>query len=126
MRTLLGRSATTSAFLVTAVSASLLLGCQSRVTVARETFSKSKSCPLDRVTARERPDLSAYDVIFGKRATPPPEVAKDPARLALWQKQQDESRRAWDAAQSVVEVEGCGERALAMCSSRKRTSCSLR
>lgn len=101
-----------------------LVGCKSLETGAREAFADDRSCPIERVTARERKDLSAYDLIFGK-SEPPDDLAGDPERLALWQKKQDENRKAWDRSSDLFEVAGCGERKIYKCSRGKRgPSCS--
>jgi hypothetical protein len=103
-----------------------LAGCTSYETAARETFSKDKFCPIERVTAKERTDISIYDRTFGK-SKPPTDVAKDPERLALWKKKEDESKRIWDNSGVVFEVRGCDAKQLYKCSrggKSGRTSCS--
>ena len=54
---------------------------------AREQFSREQSCPEDRIQVRARPEVKPSDAFFGTdRREPPSEVARDPARLAIWQK----------------------------------------
>lgn len=99
-------------------------GCKSNEQAARETFSKDSSCPSERVTAVARPELSAYDLTFGKSA-PPANIASDPARVAMWQADQDKTRKGWDDRMRVVEVGGCDEKKYYQCASGKHgTSCS--
>lgn len=88
--------------------------------VAREAFSAAHSCPEQRMTSRERPDLGAYDMTFGTGAPAeaPAEVKADPARLAVWeetQRQDRERRASWNEAGQVVEVEGCERSELYVC-----------
>jgi hypothetical protein len=59
------------------------------------TFSRSFSCPKDGLTVAER------------EATPPPDVATDPDRLAVWQKVHSSG--------SYFLIEGCGESRSFMC-----------
>jgi hypothetical protein len=99
-------------------------GC-SRETAAREKFAKDRSCPLEGVTAKPRPDLSAHDLTFSK-STPPPEIAADAARLRLWQAEEDKKKKSWDDATTLFEVSGCKEKAFYGCSpsKKKAVSCS--
>jgi hypothetical protein len=99
------------------------VGCGSKQETARETFSKDKSCPLERVSAVARPELSSYDLTFGAQ-TPPREIAADPARLAMWKAEQEKTRAGWDDKMSVFEVGGCGEKKYYSCVAGKRISCS--
>ena len=101
--------------------------CTSYETAARESFSQSNSCPIAGVTAKERPDLSAFDLIFGPPSKPPADVAADPARLALFQKKHDDTKKAWDRSTYPYEVAGCNEKLFYTCSrggKSGRTSCS--
>ncbi len=95
-----------------------LLGgaCTSIPEGARERFSERFSCPLERVEARERKELSGYDVIFGAKDAPPPEIASDPGRVAMWKKKNDETKASWDRSTHVVEVRGCDKQVLFTCS----------
>ncbi len=88
--------------------------------IARQTFSTDRSCPLDRVAATARPDLSWYD-LTGRRAAdaPPPEAAADPVRARAWQARQDEERAASDKMMKVQLVTGCNEKRYYACSRAK-------
>lgn len=96
-----------------AASVLALIGCRTDETIAREMFGGRFSCPEDRITVTPRKDLRAVDVAF--RAKPAPsDVAADPARLALWNK--DQEREAADFAKlTVVEVKGCEHDLLFAC-----------
>jgi hypothetical protein len=74
----------------------------------REEFSEKYSCPLGSITSHERPEVQAAD--FQKAATPPPEVAADPARLAVWKSHQPEP---WSV--HFFELTGCGHHVLWGC-----------
>jgi len=92
---------------------------------ARETFAQDQSCPLEKVTAVPRPELSVYDLTFGGLShEPSPEIAADPARRAIWQAKQDESKRTWDKSATLFEVRGCNEKKYYACRNNKSRSCS--
>jgi hypothetical protein len=76
------------------------------VEAAREEFAKTYSCPGDRVTATARPDLKAFDLMVGRRDTPPSDVAADPGRLAEWEKRGREVEAGY-ARQRVIQARGC-------------------
>jgi hypothetical protein len=82
---------------------------------AKEDFAKKYTCPEDRVEARIREDVTATQVYNRKPSTPPAEVASDPARLALWRKQQSDSAARDNDGHHVVEVRGCGHHELDAC-----------
>lgn len=73
-----------------------------------DEFSEKFSCPNDSITSKKRPDVDVAQ--FEKAATPPPEVAADPARLAVWKSHQP---GAWDV--DFFELEGCGHHVLWGC-----------
>jgi len=94
-------------------------GC-SEGRAARQRFGKATSCPEDRITVKERPDLPAHDPL-GKHpaaAAAPPEVKRDPARYAVWQKNQAAANdfSNYDAHNDVLELTGCDHHALYVCS----------
>ena len=101
--------------LVALLGLALIGGCQSVTDGAKAEFSKSNTCPLDRVELRERPELKASD--FKKKATPPDEIAADPARLKMWEQkqQQDTARDANDGLGTFVELRGCDQHAYYRC-----------
>jgi predicted small secreted protein len=96
----------------------LLSGCWPTEGAARDAFVQQHSCPADRVVAHRRDDVKAYDVIYrDDKPIPPANIAKDPERLALWQKAHDRSgleaninRGNW-----VYEVQGCNIHVLSVC-----------
>ena len=60
---------------------------------AQRLFARANSCPADRITTTP----ASADA-----ATPPPDVAADPGRLAVWQQNRAADRR------KRVDVSGCG------------------
>jgi hypothetical protein len=92
-----------------------LLSCKALRDGAREEFSTRFSCPPERIELRPRPDLHPYDVVFGPGASPPVEVASDPARLAIWQRTQSANRDGWDDGREVFELRGCEHAVLFAC-----------
>src|SRR4051812_11751883 len=102
------------ALVVFGLLAALNSGCQQDEAVARESFARSKSCPIERVVVKARPDLKASALQRG--SAPSPEVAADPIRLAEWKKNDAEDRAKRDALHGdIVEVTGCSETALYDC-----------
>ena len=78
---------------MTLLLAVALLGsaCKSKEQGAREEFSETYTCPLDRVEVRARPDVKKSDL--AKREDPPPDIEADPGRLQLWRSKRDEQRK---------------------------------
>ena len=74
----------------------------------REEFSQQYSCPMDAITSKARDDVQAAE--FVSTPTPPADVAADPARLAVWKKNQVEP---WDV--HFFELTGCGHHVLWGC-----------
>jgi hypothetical protein len=109
------------------VAGALSAACSSYETVAREKFSSDRSCPLAGITAVEHPELSAHELIFGT-SKPPPEIAADPARRAIWQEKENEGKARWDSSTKVFVVEGCKEKSYYTCSAGGKSgrSCSSR
>ena len=91
-------------------------GCKSPQTGAKEEFSKDVNCPADRVEVRPRADLTASAVLWSKPAAPPPKVAADPERLAMFNKKQQERAAATDGSCEVFEAKGCDTQVLYCCS----------
>lgn len=89
--------------------------CTSKETRARENFSKSYSCPLGDVTATEHEELSAWDLTFGE-LKPLPDIASDPARVAMWQAEHDRKRKENDANTTVFVAKGCNQKKYYGCS----------
>lgn len=91
-------------------------GCQSLTEGAKETFSQENMCPLDRVEARERPELTSASVKPpGPPAVPPPEIAADPARLKMWRDQRAEAAARRDLGHHYAQARGCGKTVLYDC-----------
>jgi Sel1 repeat len=78
----------------------LATGCTSYDTAARAQFAASAPCPADKVTVTSRPGDPVAP------SNPPPEIAADPGKLAVW-RQGDEERRQ-DAAATIYIAKGCG------------------
>ena len=88
-------------------------GAVSRQTV--DEFSQQYSCPTDSITSKERPDVQASQ--FETAATPPAEIAGDPARLAVWKSNQPQP---WSV--DFFELSGCGHHVLWGCRLPSRQS----
>ena len=103
----------------------LLVGCGDPVEAAREQATKTWTCPTDRVQVTRRDDLDGAEV-YRKRAsrgTPPPDVAADPGRKAMFEAQQNESierSAAIFGGAKLVEARGCGKEALLACMRRNK------
>ncbi len=85
-----------------------LIGCQSISDGAKATFSHDNTCPLERVEARERPDLRQASFSDSPRlpSTPPPDIANDPSRLKMWQEEQSKKAHS-DDDHHIIEARGC-------------------
>lgn len=94
----------------------LMAGCKKLETGARETFSQQFSCPEERITVAARADVDAYALQFAAvLPVPPAEVRDDPARLAVWKRNQDSARAEWNARFRAFEVQGCEHQGLYLC-----------
>ncbi|HEY6462597.1 MAG TPA: hypothetical protein VIY73_20655 [Polyangiaceae bacterium] len=82
---------------------------------AKETFAAKYTCPEGRIEARVREDVTETQLANRKKQTPPAEVAADPGRLALWQKQEAEKEKRANAGQVIVEARGCGHEVIYSC-----------
>lgn len=88
-------------------------------TGAREQFSKDFSCPEDRIQVHPLADLLDPARLPGRGpAAPPDEVARDPARLAIWQEEARE--RAKDRKKELedyaaFDVRGCDHQVVWYC-----------
>ena len=91
----------------------MLGGCQSLTDGAKEEFSKSNSCPLDRVEVRARPELTSSS--FKAKSKPPADIAADPGRLKMWQEKEEASRTSSDGLGAIAEARGCGKQAFYRC-----------
>ena len=72
---------------------------------ARAQFANEHTCPQARVSVTERTDIPAH--VLWAPLRPPADVASDPGRLAMWQRQQRDDEREADR-RTVVDVAGCG------------------
>jgi len=94
--------------------------CQGLESGAKEKFADTYTCPVDRVTARERSDLKGSQIL-GTPSTPrepPDEVKKDPGRLAKWNADREKERNSSDSfydTYAVYEVSGCSHSAFLGC-----------
>jgi hypothetical protein len=113
-----------------AVCAFALLGasaCRSLHDKAVEQFGADYSCPADRVQARERSDIHATTLFVDPPAPvmPPDEVRNDPARLAVWQANQQQAQSTQSSYldfMTVFEVTGCDHRAFYACARAARVN----
>src|SRR5512143_2823653 len=90
-------------------AALVLVACgknSSNPEAAREEFSKTYSCPKERITATVRSDLKAFDLMVGARDKPPADIAADKGRLAEWQKRQQSTEDGYNR-ETVVQAKGC-------------------
>jgi hypothetical protein len=87
---------------------------------AKEHFSQSQTCPLDRVEVRERPELKPSQ--FYKSPAPPADVAADPGRLQMWRNTQAENAANHSKFESIVEARGCDKHVFYACSHPTSTS----
>jgi hypothetical protein len=87
--------------------------CQSFDDGAKTTFSKSFTCPAERIEARARPDLRPSEWLKGRK--PSSEIASDPDRLGMWQKEQDQRLAYEDGHYWMYEARGCGHEVLYEC-----------
>ncbi len=77
---------------------------------ARARFVEETSCPSDRVSVTERPDLDHETLVrdFGSGSRPPADVAADPARLRIWRNTQRAESLNHRVGFRVFEFMGCG------------------
>jgi hypothetical protein len=88
-----------------------VVGCayvNNRENAAANAFVQAYQCPRDRVVVRPVATPSAPSA---PGAAPPDDVARDPERLAIWKKQQQQPTQ--DA--SSFDVTGCGHEAVYGC-----------
>jgi hypothetical protein len=91
---------------------------------AKKTFAQSFTCPDERVELRPRSDIKGS--MFRSHTPPSPEVRNDPARYAIWQKEQAQADRDADSGGNYgvffFDVRGCGHQVLYECSNKPRCS----
>jgi hypothetical protein len=88
---------------------------------AQEEFSKTYSCPKERVAVTERTDLKSYDLENGPRPAPPAEVARDPGRLAEWNKRQQSNEEGYKY-DHIFFVKGCDHETYYRCTTAESTN----
>jgi hypothetical protein len=103
----------TSLLLVLALPTGLV-GCQSKEAGAREKFAEEFTCPADRVEVRERSDLKPS--MLRAQVPPPPDVAADSARLAIWKAEEEKNNKNADQGCDLFEARGCNQQSLVCCS----------
>jgi hypothetical protein len=117
----------TSLLLVLALPSGLV-GCQSKEGGAREKFSQELTCPAERVEVRERSDLKPS--MLYPQVSPPPDIAADPGRLAMWKAEQEKRDENADEACDLFEARGCNQQSLVCCRRHSKrwneVSCSTR
>lgn len=86
----------------------LYKSCTALPNETREEFSQKYSCPSDSIARKDRPDVHAEQ--FETPATPPADIAADPARLAVWRANQP---KPWGV--EFFELTGCGHHVLWGC-----------
>ncbi len=95
-----------------------LAGCgssrASAESAARDELSKQHSCPADRITTAVRSDLKPFALGGVTRDVPPPDVAKDPGRLEVWNAKQREIEDGYDNF-TIVEARGCDQHVFYLC-----------
>ena len=107
---------------VLAFVAVLVLSAGSVQTAAKEKFSFAFTCPAESIEVRDRSDIKPSDFKFkDPPPLPSPEVAADPARLALWRERNPDRRSDFDfdnfldIDNSVEEARGCNRKAMYRC-----------
>jgi hypothetical protein len=84
---------------------------------ARTIFSQKNTCPSDRITVRQRADVPPHTLLApqASQPQPPPDVASDPERLALWNKMHRDREASIDDVGTTYEVSGCGQSVMYVC-----------
>jgi hypothetical protein len=99
------------------VSITLLVACRSDDSIVKQQFSHRFTCPEDQITTTVRTDLSPVSLMT--RAKPPPkDVAADPARLALWNKEQAQDGSEYEG-KAVLQARGCNYELYFVCGQLK-------
>lgn len=105
----------------------MLLGCrrqpqpgEEELAKAKQEFSDTYTCPVDRLSAVVRADVSPVRLVSLKPDEPPAEIARDPGRLAQWQEKQRERTEGY-TSNTVVEVKGCEHHIYYLCDTVSQT-----
>lgn len=91
----------TRALLTFGVALLACSGCVTSMAGARSQFAQDETCPDDRVSVAAEARLPTV-------ASPPPDVASDPQRLAMWQRA-DEQRERSESREKYYVAKGCGQ-----------------
>lgn len=101
-----------------ALAAFAVMGCSMPLPDgAQSVFSRTYTCPEDRITVTPRPDLIPHTLLKGGEVVappPPPPVAADPERMRLWRTLHPPTTSIDDIG-DAYEVSGCGERRVYVC-----------
>ena len=92
--------------------------CKTNSSGAKEHFAREFSCPEGRVTVASSSTKWGDLVLSPSKEEAPDEVKKDPARLAKWQEDHDETereRRSSANSLDTFDVNGCGHVAVVAC-----------
>jgi hypothetical protein len=81
---------------------------------AQTVFSQVNVCPLDQVRVTPRPDIAPH-TLLGTTATPPAEIASDPARLQMWRGMMAQQSATIDLSGQTYQITGCGKQAYYVC-----------
>lgn len=91
-----------------------LVACQSYESGSKEAFSKSHTCPLDRIQAIARPDLK--NSMLTAKSEPSPEIKADPGRLKMWEEKEAKTAAQMDDICEIWEAKGCDKHEMQCCS----------
>src|ERR1019366_649962 len=78
-----------------------IVSCQAYDSAARAQFAQTASCPAEKIEVTQHPGDPLPP------GNPPPEVAADPGKLAIWRR--DDQERREDSAATVYVAKGCGQ-----------------
>lgn len=117
-----------SASFTVAVTGLVVAACQSYESGAKESFSKSHTCPLDRIQVMARPELKPS--MLQPKSEPPPEIKADAARRKMWEDKEAETTAKSDGYCEMWEAKGCDKHELLCCyrpgKKADRVNCSAR
>ena|ERR1700729_2593121 len=89
-------------------------GCLSEASV-RDYLAHEEVCPPERIRVKKRPDLDPASFPACQGASPPPDVAPDPQRLAYWKATVGAPAANAASAMTVFEVHSCRQPRLIGC-----------
>jgi|GEM_PF-2952698 len=99
------------------LAALTLTACASREEAARNDFARRFTCPAEQVTTTKIPGVRWSEVRRREHPIPDPpaEVRADPARLDMWNRQNDHFSAGFDHNFEGFHVTGCGHEADLLC-----------